>query len=169
MSTRYIDSCPVGCNAALSTTDIVLPEGPLMQCGACGQLVSQISEAEYLQSMQAFNDANFNLPDERAAQRRVRVATRRLARIRALLGGRLDRRPRIVDVGCSRGDFVAAATGAGYEAEGVEPAPQIAAAARSSPTKGSAMHTGRRTPLPGHSFSTERNSSSSAACLFARI
>ena len=42
MSTRYIDSCPVGCNAALSTTDIVLPEGPLMQCGACGQLVSRV-------------------------------------------------------------------------------------------------------------------------------
>ena len=83
MSTRYIDSCPVGCNAALSTTEIVLPEGPLMLCGGCGQLLSQISEADYLQSMQAFNDAGFNLPDERAAQRRARVATRRLARIRA--------------------------------------------------------------------------------------
>jgi 2-polyprenyl-3-methyl-5-hydroxy-6-metoxy-1,4-benzoquinol methylase len=139
MSNRYIDTCPVGCNAALSTTEIVLPEGPLMLCSACGQLVSQISEAEYLQSMQAFNDASFNLPDERAAQRRARVAARRLARIRALLGGRLDRRPRIVDVGCSRGDFVAAATGAGYEAEGVEPAPQIAAAARAAGRK---VHTG---------------------------
>ena len=139
MSVRYVETCPVGCNAALSTTDIVLPEGPLMLCGACGQLVSQISETEYLQSMQAFNDASFNLPDERAAQRRARVATRRLARIRALLGGRLDRRPRIVDVGCSRGDFVAAATGAGYEAEGVEPAPQIAAAARAAGRK---VHTG---------------------------
>lgn len=138
-ATRYVETCPVGCAATLATTDIVLAEGPLLHCSACGQLISQISEADYLHSMQAFNDAGFNLPDERASQRRASVATRRLARIRALLGGRLDRRPRIVDVGCSRGDFVAAATGAGYEAEGVEPAPQIAAAARATGRK---VHTG---------------------------
>lgn len=136
---RYVETCPVGCAAALTSTAVVLPEGPLLVCGACGQLISQISEADYLQSMQAFNDAGFNLPDERAAQRRARHSARRLTRIRALLGGRLDRRPRIVDVGCSRGDFVAAATGAGFEAEGVEPAPQIAAAARAA---GRRVHTG---------------------------
>lgn len=139
MSNRYIETCPVGCAAALATTDVVLPEGPLLRCSACAQLISQISEADYLQSMQAFNDAGFNLPDERAAQRRARHAIQRLERIRALLGGRLDRRARIVDVGCSRGDFVAAATGAGFEAEGVEPAPQIAAAARAAGRK---VHTG---------------------------
>ncbi len=139
MSVRYIDSCPVGCTAALSTTDIVMPEGPLLSCNACGQLVSQISEADYLRSMQAFDDAGFNLPDARAAARRARHAGARLARIRALLGGRLDRRPRLIDVGCSRGDFVAAATASAFDAEGVEPAPQIAAAARAAGRK---VHTG---------------------------
>ncbi len=139
MSARYVERCPLGCAAALTTTDIVLPEGPLLSCGACGQLISQISEAAYLQSMQAFNDAGFNLPDERAAQRRLRHSIQRLGRIRALIVGRLDRRPRIVDVGCSRGDFVAAATAAGFEAEGVEPAPHIAAAARAAGRK---VHTG---------------------------
>jgi SAM-dependent methyltransferase len=136
---RYVERCPVGCAAALTTTEIVLPEGPLLRCGACGQLISQISEAAYLQSMQAFDDAGFNLPDERAAQRRARHFARRLERIRALLVARLDRRPRIVDVGCSRGDFVAAATASAFEAEGVEPAPQIAAAARAAGRK---VHTG---------------------------
>ncbi len=139
MSVRYIESCPVGCTAPLSTTDIVLAEGPLLSCNACGQLVSQISEEDYLRSMQAFDDAGFNLPDARAAARRARHAASRLARIRALLGGRLDRRPRLVDVGCSRGDFVAAATASAFDAEGVEPAPQIAAAAR---TAGRKVHTG---------------------------
>jgi SAM-dependent methyltransferase len=138
-TSRYVERCPVGCSAALGTTEIVLPEGPLLRCGACGQLISQIAEADYLHSMQAFDDAAFNLPDARAAQRRLRHSIRRLGRIRALLVGRLDRRPRIVDVGCSRGDFVAAATGAGFDAEGVEPAPQIAAAARAA---GRRVHTG---------------------------
>lgn len=135
MSDRYVERCPVGCESAMTTTEIVLPEGPLLRCNACGQLISQINEADYLRSMQAFNDAGFNLPDERAAHRRSRHAIQRLDHIRALLVGRLDRRPRLIDVGCSRGDFVAAATGAGFEAEGVEPAPQIAAAARASGRK----------------------------------
>lgn len=139
MSNRYIEACPVGCAAALTSTDIVLPEGPLLRCNACGQLMSQISEADYLSSMRAFNDAGFNLPDAHAAGRRARHAGRRLARIRALLGGQLERRLRLIDVGCSRGDFVAAATAAGFEAEGVEPAAQIAAAARIA---GRNVHTG---------------------------
>jgi SAM-dependent methyltransferase len=89
--------------------------------------------------MQAFDDAGFNLPDANAAERRARHAGRRLARVRALLGGRLNRRAKLLDVGCSRGDFVAAATAAGFEAEGVEPAAQIAAAARAA---GRNVHTG---------------------------
>lgn len=139
MTGRYVENCPVGCAAALATTDTVLPEGPLLQCAACGQLISQMSEDAYLRSMTAFNDSSFNLPDERAAQRRLKLAGRRLDRIRALLGRRDDRRARLVDVGCSRGDFVAAAVAAGFEAEGVEPAPQIAAAARAVGRK---VHTG---------------------------
>ncbi len=138
-SPRYVNACPVGCTAALATTEIVLPEGPLMSCTECGQLISQISEADYQKSMQAFNDASFNLPDARASQRRARHANQRLEKIRALLGGRLDRRPRLIDVGCSRGDFVAAGTAAAFEAEGVEPAAQIAAAARAA---GRNVHTG---------------------------
>ncbi|MDP2239858.1 MAG: class I SAM-dependent methyltransferase [Burkholderiales bacterium] len=48
----------------------------------------------------------------------------------AALLGKAPRDIRVLDVGCSRGQFIAAAIGAGYNAEGVEPAPHIAEAAR---------------------------------------
>jgi 2-polyprenyl-3-methyl-5-hydroxy-6-metoxy-1,4-benzoquinol methylase len=46
---------------------------------------------------------------------------------------------RLLDVGCSRGQYVAAAEQFGFSAEGVEPAPRIAAAARA---QGLNVHTG---------------------------
>lgn len=128
---RHIDACPVGCAGALEPTALVLPEGPLLKCSACAQLVSQVSAARYWEAMQAFDEPQFNQPTQREAARRTSVAQRRLKRIAALLG-----QPpgdcRLIDVGCSRGHFVSAAAALGFMAEGVEPAPQIAAAARAS-------------------------------------
>jgi SAM-dependent methyltransferase len=81
--------------------------------------------------MAQFNAADFNAPQGRELERRQAVARQRLARI----AGLLNKSPRdihVVDVGCSRGQFVAAAIAAGYHAEGVEPAPRIAEAARAA-------------------------------------
>jgi SAM-dependent methyltransferase len=128
---RLIERCPVGCAGALAPTDTVLPEGALLRCGECGQLASQIGAVAYAQSMQRFDAPDFNRPTERESARRREVAMRRLARVARLLG-KPPGECRLVDVGCSRGDFVAFAQAAGFAAEGVEPAPHIAAAARAA-------------------------------------
>jgi 2-polyprenyl-3-methyl-5-hydroxy-6-metoxy-1,4-benzoquinol methylase len=135
---RYVAACPVGCTGRLAPTDVVLPEGPLLRCSACGQLMSQVSAARYWASMARFDRAEFNQPSAGELARRFAVASRRLRRIAALLG-RAPQAIRLLDVGCSRGQFIEAAGRLGFHAEGVEPAPQIAAAARA---QGLAVHTG---------------------------
>ena len=128
-SPRYVTSCPVGCDAPLVATAIELPEGALLRCAGCGQLVSQVTERRYWETMAAFDRADFNQPEGRELARRNQVAHRRLRAIAEKLG-RAPQEVRLLDVGCSRGQFVAAAAGAGFRAEGVEPAAHIAAAAR---------------------------------------
>jgi 2-polyprenyl-3-methyl-5-hydroxy-6-metoxy-1,4-benzoquinol methylase len=130
-SPRLIQHCPVGCDSQLATSAIVLPEGPLLRCAACGQLVSQITTAAWQRSMTAFDSHEFNRPSAAESARRVALARRRLTRAGRLLG-KAPGEIRLIDVGCSRGDFVAAAVQLGIHAEGVEPAPQIAAAARAA-------------------------------------
>jgi 2-polyprenyl-3-methyl-5-hydroxy-6-metoxy-1,4-benzoquinol methylase len=134
MQEHYIESCPVGCAAPLVATDILLPEGPLLRCTGCGQLISQVSTARYWETMARFDRADFNQPEGRELERRNAVAQRRLRVIEKLLG-KAPREIRILDVGCSRGQFVQAAAALGFDAEGVEPAPRIAAAARASGLK----------------------------------
>ena len=134
----FVSHCPVGCDAPLKTAAVTLAEGPLRRCTACGQLLSSASAARYHDTMAQFDASDFNTPQGAALQRRLNVATRRLDRIRELLDQPTDK-PRLLDVGCSRGQFVLAATLAGFAAEGVEPAPRIAAAARDS---GLTVHTG---------------------------
>jgi len=135
---RYVISCPVGCDAALTPTAVLLPEGPLLRCTACGQLLSQASEARYLGTMTQFDQAEYNQPAGRELERRNRVAHRRLRTIARLLGKEAPQ-IRLLDVGCSRGQFVQAASVLGFNAEGVEPAPHIASAARNA---GVTVHTG---------------------------
>lgn len=134
----YITACPVGCTAPLAATDIVLPEGPLLRCMDCGQLTSQVTSGHYWETMARFDRADFNQPAGRELARRNRVAGRRLRTIAALLG-EAPREIRLLDVGCSRGQFVQAAVSLGFHAEGVEPAPRIAAAARAAGLK---VHSG---------------------------
>lgn len=88
--------------------------------------------------MASFNASGFNQPAPHETERRRKVAGRRLKSITRLLG----KKPadiRLVDVGCSRGQFVDFAAQAGFAAEGVEPAKHIAATARES---GLNVHTG---------------------------
>jgi len=127
-----------------------LPEGALLRCPSCGQLVSQVTTARYWETMEQFDRSDFNLPTPGALARRMSVSRRRLGAIAALL----DKNPtdaRLLDVGCSRGQFVEAAAQFGYRAEGVEPAPRLAAAARDA---GLNVHTGllEEQHFPEHSF-----------------
>jgi 2-polyprenyl-3-methyl-5-hydroxy-6-metoxy-1,4-benzoquinol methylase len=81
--------------------------------------------------MRAFDAVDFNQPTGRELERRIQVARRRLKRIARLIS-KDPHDIRLVDVGCSRGQFVSTAAGMGMRAEGVEPAGRIAAAARAS-------------------------------------
>jgi 2-polyprenyl-3-methyl-5-hydroxy-6-metoxy-1,4-benzoquinol methylase len=135
---RYVLTCPVGCTAPFAATELALPEGPLLRCPECGQLVSQVGAARYWETMAQFDAADFNQPAGRELARRNAVARRRLGRIAKLLG-KPPHAIRLLDVGCSRGQFVAAAAALGFAAEGVEPAPRIAAAARAA---GLTVHAG---------------------------
>jgi len=134
----YITACPVGCAAPLKPTTITLPEGPLRCCTACGQLLSRIDEPAYWQSMRQFDQQQFNLPAPHEFERRLKVARRRLNKISALLN-QPPAAIRVLDVGCSRGSFLAAGVKLGFRMEGVEPAPSMAAAARA---QGLTAHTG---------------------------
>jgi 2-polyprenyl-3-methyl-5-hydroxy-6-metoxy-1,4-benzoquinol methylase len=127
----YVNACPVGCSAPIAATSIVVAEGALRRCSGCGQLLSAASAARYAETMEQFNAEHFNAPQGRELARRQSVAHRRLSRIAALIG-KPPAQMRVLDVGCSRGQFVAAAIAEGYRAEGVEPAPRIAEAARAA-------------------------------------
>lgn len=127
--TPYVTACPIGCGASMLMTEYQLPEGPLRRCTGCGQLISAASESRYWKTMASFNASDFNQPTPNEVERRRKVASRRLQAIADLL----KKKPadiRLVDVGCSRGQFVDFAAQAGFAAEGVEPAATIAAAAR---------------------------------------
>ena len=125
----YVTSCPVGCTAPLVPAEYRLPEGVLRRCSGCGQLLSAVDEKRYWETMATFNAPGFNQPPAHEVQRRRSVANRRLQTLTRLLG-KPPAETRVVDIGCSRGQFVGFAGEAGFQAEGVEPAPDIAAAAR---------------------------------------
>ena len=131
---RYIQTCPVGCNAALLATKTILPEGALLSCPECGQWVSQCSEPRYWQSMEEFNDPRGTLPDARSAARGLRRHRKFLAGFEHLLNTR-PQAIRLLDVGCSSGAFLGSATQLGFQAEGVEPAPLACATAQASGLK----------------------------------
>src|SRR5574340_347430 len=131
---RFLNSCPVGCNAPLETTGYILPEGALLRCTACGQLLSQCSEARYWESMQEFDDPQGTLPKAGSEGGRLRRSKKFIDQIAKLLGqppGEI----RLLDVGCFSGAFLHAAVKLGFRAEGVEPAPKAAATAQAAGLK----------------------------------
>jgi len=129
---KMISNCPLGCRSQLVKTDIALPEGALLRCPDCGQLLSQCTEAQYRRSMAEFDTPAGTLPQEtRSARRAFALHKRWLNRIRKLLHGKQAEEIRILDVGCSSGRFLRNARSLGFHTNGVEPAPKAAAAARS--------------------------------------
>lgn len=131
---RFLNTCPVGCNAPLETTAYVLPEGALLRCSACGQLISQCTEAHYWESMQEFDDSQGTLPKAGSEGGRLRRSKKFLDQIATLLG-QSPEKIRLLDVGCSSGAFLHAAVELGFHAEGVEPAPKAAATAQAAGLK----------------------------------
>ena len=134
MNSPHISSCPVGCNAPLQKTSVVLPEGALLCCTACGQWVSQCSEARYVQSMQEFDDPQGTLPAATSTARRFQLGSKWLGKIGQMLA-KPNKQIHLLDVGCSSGAFLHIATQLGYQAEGVEPATQAAQAAQAAGLK----------------------------------
>lgn len=134
LESRFLNTCPVGCNAPLETTGYVLPEGALLRCSACGQLISQCTEAHYWESMKEFDDSQGTLPKAGSEGGRLRRSKKFLDQITKLLG-QPPEKIRLLDVGCSSGAFLHAAVKLGFRAEGVEPAPKAAATAQAAGLK----------------------------------
>jgi 2-polyprenyl-3-methyl-5-hydroxy-6-metoxy-1,4-benzoquinol methylase len=128
-SLRFITACPLGCSAPLQPTPIVEPEGALLRCEACGQLVSQCTEEQYREALRKWDTRSGTLPDTGSEQRHRTVSGRRLSTLLRLLGTQPGH-TRLLDVGCSSGAFLASAAAEGLGAEGVEPSPEAAEGAR---------------------------------------
>lgn len=129
---RFIAGCPVGCEAGFHPTDLLMPEGPLLACAACGHLVSQIQESAYWAAITKFDTEAGTLPAAPSQARHDQRANRMFTTLRAMLGLASAQRLRLLDVGCSSGALLKSALQAGIEAEGVEPAVKAAEAARAA-------------------------------------
>lgn len=116
-----ITNCPNGCKTFLRDTDIILPEGVLKICPACGQMVSQCSDAQYKKSNLEWDTDSGTWPSEKDFKR---LTKRRLRTIK-ILSRILEKDFSVIsllDVGCSSGAFLQIAKSLGVNAEGVEPA-----------------------------------------------
>ena len=129
---RLIECCPVGCSDTLTETTIVLPEGPLRRCHACGQLVSQITAIAYASSMKEFDTPRGTLPTLRTQRRHDARAAKLFGTVRALIRSESGTGARLLDIGCSSGALLRSAMTHGFDAEGVEPAAQAAEFAKST-------------------------------------
>jgi SAM-dependent methyltransferase len=150
MSLSYLSACPVGCDGPLLDTDIDMPEGPLLRCAGCGQLVSQCSEEKYRRSMREFNTAEGTQPRPDALRRRFQRSGKYLEQIEKMLN-KPRSEIRLLDVGCSSGYFLTVAHQLGLYAEGVEPGLEAVQAARAA---GLTVHSGllEDVALPEQSF-----------------
>ena len=128
---RYITGCPIGCEAGFEVTDLRLSEGRLLRCRECGQLVSQCSEAQFVETMREFSDPHGTWPPPRNASSHRRGVAKFLARCEAVLGRRREE-IRLLDVGCSSGAFLHTAREMGVRGVGVEPSIEAANAARAA-------------------------------------
>jgi len=123
----FFTQCPVGCDSRLLESHIVLPEGALMKCSDCGQLLSQCDESVYNEAMKRFDSHH-------GVDKNPRAHLRRLGRIRRYWPIPPED-TRILDVGCSFGMFLGILTDSGFRAEGVEPATNAAEECRKAGLK----------------------------------
>lgn len=121
--------CPMGCDAPVEQTDIVLTQGCLLRCTACNHLFSQITEAEYHESMAEFDRAEGTWPSPEDVASLEHSTKKTLRNIRQVTKKDLTRL-KLLDVGCSNGAFIFTAERLGMTCEGVEPAKNAAIAAQ---------------------------------------
>ena len=106
------NQCPIGCGSKLESIDVFLPEGALLKCPECGQLLSQCSEHLYNEMMKNFEDASLIDQNER-------VHKKRLSRILRYFK-RSPNQVSVLDIGCSFGVFLKLLKQQGFSAYGVE-------------------------------------------------
>jgi 2-polyprenyl-3-methyl-5-hydroxy-6-metoxy-1,4-benzoquinol methylase len=109
-----INECPVGCIGSLVASNIILPEGPLLQCKRCGQIVSSCDNEDYRSRFQPFDE---NHPIDRNPH----VHAKRLKRVQKYAPNGFPQKKTILDIGCNIGTFLGLAKAAGYLTLGVEP------------------------------------------------
>lgn len=129
---KLIRNCPVGCADDMVETAILLPEGALRRCLGCGQLVSQITVESFDRSMKEFDTPAGTLPTQRTQARHDVRAVRLFGVVKKLARARSAEGVRLLDIGCSSGALLRSAQRAGFLVEGVEPAAQAAASAKSA-------------------------------------
>ena len=105
-----------------------MPEGVLLECSDCGQLISQCSETKYFSSMQEFNVSAGTAPNQQSMNRAKKLHTDRLSLIQKKLG-KAARDIKLMDVGCSSGTFLNTAKQLNFQTYGVEPSAKAAATA----------------------------------------
>lgn len=132
---RLIERCPIGCEGDLVETTIVLPEGALCRCQACGQLVSQITAPAFTRSMKEFDRPKGTLPTQHTQRRHDARAAKLFGTVASLVPSWPGGAARLLDIGCSSGALLKSAKQHGFDAEGVEPAPQAAEFAASTGLK----------------------------------
>jgi len=93
--------------------DIQLPEGSLLKCVKCGQLVTSSDMETYHRRFQPFDESN-------PIDRNPRVHVKRLRRMRRHMNRSPDE-TRLLDVGSNIGTFLNQARFQGYEVTGVDP------------------------------------------------
>ena len=128
---KYLSKCPIGCESTLVTTNISMPEGNLLGCSLCGQLISQCTENRYHESMEEFDVAHGTTPSVNNQKRSSKLHTKRLMQITSALGAPAQKIT-LLDVGCSSGAFLNSARILGFKTFGVEPAKQAANTAKKS-------------------------------------
>ena len=110
-----IEKCPVGCGSTLEPSDLLLPEGALLRCTQCGQLVSACDAETYQRRFQPFGEDN-------PIDRNPSVHRKRLRKVQRHVHLQ-PRGTRLLDIGCNIGTFLQVAKERGYSVLGVEPDP----------------------------------------------
>lgn len=128
-NTMFSKDCPIGHTDSLIDSGIILPKGSLLVCRQCGHMVNACSKELYDLTMQEFNTIK-DTSNADSVDRGFRLHSKRLTLIRRILGLPAENIC-ILDIGCSSGDFLKSAKKLGFNVEGVEPASNAVAVARS--------------------------------------
>ena len=132
MTPPLFNTCPLQCNCTLEETNIMLPEGSLYRCPACGQLLSSCTQEWYNESMQEFDDPAGTVPQGSLDKRYDKRMSHILKSAQKQLPYQTDN-IMYLDVGCSSGALLQVAQRCGFCVHGAEPATQAAQTAARIP------------------------------------